>query len=303
MEDSITSVFSMLCTAALCLLPLVAIAGGVWFFVNKKKKAQPVSAAMVSSIPQAPRPPAPAPAAYSSPAPDAQVAPQYPTAPQAASALFTGALSPSELLYLRADNFVASAGAFNSEKVMGTEVKVKGPELAKLIFATAFAALQQAGHVRLQTGNRKALLGLRSPDTIFLVPTGLPGQWPEGSYEDKFLAMAQSLAPSEKNTVDQLVYQAMENDNTLPWQQVFIPLRRSLGQRGVLGTEEKKTLMLKTKHYALSPEARSAIAAMDISGIQNTLSTIRSAQPEVWETLNKEIKIGIDRRQEASDND
>jgi hypothetical protein len=282
MEDTTNTLIGLLCLAAICLIPLAGAAGGFLFYRRRKKAAAQdtpappfgagASAASVAAVPPAPLAERPA------------------AAPTPAVALD---LAPSELVYLRGERFVQSAGVMNSEQLLGSGARVNGPALAAAVLATALLSLERSGVARLEPGTRKTMLGLKEMPTLYLVPSGRPSPYPDGSYEWKFLAAAQAAQVKRQNSLDHLVWYVLGRADTVPWMLVFPQLRAALAKRGILSAS--KAMMGLSVKYDLPESTAAVIAHADVEGLRRLLESA-AADPERWKLFHSEIHEGIRRR-------
>lgn len=299
-ETTLNTLVGLLCWAALCIVPLGAVAGGIVFFRKRRKPAgslEPASAA--PTVPAAAHSTT-LPLNLEDPAPEtAAPAPASATVVSTSAAPDAPALAPSEIVWLRGDEFSEPAGVMNSEKLLYKDARVKGPALAAAVLQAAVLALVQSGDAVLQPAKRKVLF--KEHDTLNLVPNGHRSNWPAGSYEDTLLQLAAALQAKNDNNIPVLVFRALERDATVPWMQVFSPLKRALAQRGLLSAS-KGALGLSVKFELAAAEGApqltaARIAALDVQPVRSLLS----ARPDLETLLQREIREGVERRRDTGD--
>jgi hypothetical protein len=119
------------------------------------------------------------------------------------------------------------------------------------------------------------------------------------------LQTAAQLQGRGDNNLPVLVFHVLERDGTVPWMQVFAPLKRGLAQRGML-IAKKGALGLSLKLELAASDAEpqlsaARIAAIDVSPVCRMLDQFAAVHPEQNSLLLREIKEGIERRRDTSD--
>lgn len=209
--------------------------------------------------------------------------PQYSAAPL----VFT----PSERVLLFGDRFAKPAGMMGyGEVVLTSGAKVSADDLAVHAIAAAFLACEQAGAVRLEPRQGKAMFGLMKTSDLHVVPGQRHVTWPEGSLESWIVQGAQGghkvsdlsqrlLAPGQVNS---------------PSQTMFVRLKGALAQRGILHGQQKTTLAVFTSvDYTLPAQARAAAEHGGTQHVQAMLDTCRQQRPQLWNDLTREIRAAI----------
>lgn len=209
--------------------------------------------------------------------------PQSPPAPPV--------ITPSERVLLFGDRFAKPAGMLgDKEEILSSGVKVQADDLAGKMMLAAFLACEQAGAVRLETRQGKALFGLMETSHLHLLPGARQVAWPQGSLESwvvqgaarepKFSEWAQALLGSQKSYTPAL--------------NMFGRIKGVLASRGVLHAEEKKTLkVFSSVTYSLPADARAAAEAAGTDHAQRLLSECQQQRPELWTTMTRAITAAI----------
>ena len=191
-------------------------------------------------------------------------------------------LTPSEVVYLAADRF-APPGKDGG----------KSHWLPNHAYAAAFLAAEQGGMLRLEIRAKKALLGLRTVETLYADPTGSAGAFPAESLESTLHVQAVSLSKKNKHDVRDIVASLFSGTSVDPWSSALHRIRDALGARGLLTATSKKALkIIKVVEYA-TPEQTTAMAEEKVSEVQRLLHECQAARPDLWERLIDEIDSGI----------
>lgn len=210
-------------------------------------------------------------------------------------------LIPSELVFFNGEKFASSKGIFNKVSLLHTDVQVNKVELVQHLLAAAFLANERAGWMRLELRQKKVLFGLGSKTALFADPTGKPAEWEGACLEDDLLNAARRASNSE---VDTLVSVWLGQDVSDPYQEVIGRVKAHLAERGLLDMqEERKLKIFVSRSYSLNSEAQSFIAAQPLQPLTALLQNCQTTRPEVWQELLKQIKKGVDSRQEKMDTD
>jgi hypothetical protein len=218
--------------------------------------------------------------------------------------MVASALTPSELVLLNGEQFASHARLVNKVRLPDGEVDVSAPELGQAVLAAAFLANHQAGGIRLETRQKKALLGLSQTTVLFAEP-GQPLTWPEPSLEAAIPRLAAQLkADKGRNEVTQVIYAWMRADSQAPWNQVIELVQAGLAQRGLLEVEEQTKLKIFTSRCYHLPESTRSLAGGEQAALATRLlGQARDSQPAGWKLLNEAIQKAVKQRQEQVDID
>jgi hypothetical protein len=205
--------------------------------------------------------------------------------PQAAAAPLV--LSPSERVLLCADRFSTAAGMLGYGEVsLSTGVKLDADAVARRMVAAAFLANEQAGALRLELRQEKALFGLMKTEALHAVPGGRSVSWPAGSLEGQ---VAGRVAAGPK--VQDLVRGILGSESASPAQTLCARAKAALATRGVLHAEEKKTLKLFTSiTYSLPPAVLAAAQQTGVAAQEQLLAACEQQRPAVWKALLEAIR-------------
>jgi hypothetical protein len=217
----------------------------------------------------------------------------------------TGLLSPSELVLLHGDQFAAPARLSNTVQLLHTDAKVSAEQLARAILASAFLACEHKGCANLQTRKKKALMGLRKVDALYVEPTKHAAAWPENSLESSLLKLAQGLQAGDKGSeVSDVIYAWLGADSSVPWRTAVELVQQGLTGRGHLERAERKKLKIfSATEYQLPEDTMSLIGESSVAQVRSLLAACEKDRPELWKLLQKQIKDAVDRRTEDYDSD
>lgn len=210
-------------------------------------------------------------------------------------------LIPSEQVFFNAEKFASSKGVFNKVNLLHTDVQVNKVELVQYLLAAAFLANEQAGWMKLELRQKKVFFGLSSKTALFADPTGKPPQWGGPCLEADLLQAAGRASNSE---VETLVSVWLAQDVSDPYQEAIGRLKAHLAERGLLDMqEERKLKIFVSRSYSLNSEAKSFIASQPLQPLTALLQNCQNFRPEIWQELLKQIKKGVDSRQERVETD
>jgi hypothetical protein len=209
-------------------------------------------------------------------------------------------LSPSEIVYLNADQFVKTARL--GFLMLGSETKVNTNDLARSVLTAAFLAMEAAGELQIESEEYKRLIG--KGRRIRLTPRTDHSAFPMPSLETMVQALVVRLSISEDvATVKDLVYAWLEHDDDNPWTKVLNAIPAYIADRGLLERiEEKKLKIFTVVNYELPEETRILIREAPIAEIQSLLATGEANRPDLCKQLQKEINQAISARDSSDDN-
>lgn len=221
-----------------------------------------------------------------------------------ASPVSTTPLSPSELVLLKGEQFAKKSFSGNI-KLLHTDNKVSAKEVSQAIMMAALLANEQTGAVRLEVGRKKALLGLRKVNTLFVTPGDITVSWPDNSLESEIPILAEQLLDEkERNEVSTIFYTWLRKDSANPWQSAVELVKEGMASREYLEKIEQKKLKFFTlTHYEL-PESTSSLATQQSAQpIKQLLTACEQTRPEVWKFIIKHIKTAVSQRTIRNDTD
>jgi hypothetical protein len=216
----------------------------------------------------------------------------------------TSPLAPSELVYLNGESFAKKVMVGNV-KLLHSGNSVSVAQLGQAIMAVAILASEQAGAIRLEVRQKKALLGLRTVNGLYVVPTDFAAAWPAYSLESMVRPLAEQLqADKESNEVTNILYSWLREDTASPWQSSIELLKEGMAARGILTkVEEKKLMVLKVTHYEIPASTTALVSQFSVEPYRQLLEMCENGRPEVWKLLDKQIKEAIRSRTEEADVD
>ena len=211
-------------------------------------------------------------------------------------------LTPSEMVFLNGEQFAKKVMLGNVD-LLHSDEKVSLAQLGQAVLAAAILACEQAGAIRLEVRERKAMLGLRKVRELFAVPTNPREALPEYSLEATFSDLAIHLAPQDKNDVYSMLYAWLREDAVAPWNTVMNLLKAGMANRGMLdATEEKKLKIFTVTHYAYPERTARLVKGQSVGNVKALLETCQRTRPEIWEMIESAIKKAIRARTESTDN-
>lgn len=214
-----------------------------------------------------------------------------------------GPLAPSELVLLRGDQFARKV-MLGNVRLLHTDESVSLAQLGEAILAAAFLACHEAGSIRLQVRQKKALFGLRQVDRLCATPGDPAVAWPAASLEAIIGRMVQEGAADDGLEIRDLVYRWLAQDSASPWQAAVDRIQAGLAERGLLDRFDEKRLKIFTvTRYELPPATGALAAEQPLEPVRRLLDSSAEASPAVWKLLSKEIRSAISARTEQSDTD
>jgi hypothetical protein len=212
-------------------------------------------------------------------------------------------LTPSEVVFLNGEMFAKKVMLGNVDLLHSNE-KVSLTQLGQTILDTAILACEEAGALRLDVRERKAMLGLRKVRELFAVPASPRENLPEHSLEATFFDLATRLAPQDKNDIYTMFYAWLREDAASPWNTALELLKAGMAERGMLdATEEKRLKIFTVTHYTLPERTARLVKGQSVERVRALLENCARSRPEVWKILESSIKKAISARTESSDTD
>ena len=214
-------------------------------------------------------------------------------------------LTPSERVYLNGEKFAPKAGIFGKTRLMHMEFDVNVTQLVQAIFSAAFLTLEQQGTLRLEIRSKKVLFGLASTKALFADSVGPMAAWPGQTIEAALAGLAYQLAENKgQNEVYGIVYAWLGQDFSSPYEEVLTRVKNGLAARGLVEAREERTLKIFTRTVYSLPEATRQLAlAQSIQPVQQLSTWCQQTRPELWDSLNNQIKKAVTARQEKTDTD
>lgn len=199
--------------------------------------------------------------------------------------------TPSERVLLFGDRFAKPAGMLShGEVVLSSDAKVSANDLAVQAIAAAYLACEQAGAVRLEVRQGKAMFGLLKTKNLYLLPGQKQVSWPEGSLEN-WIVQGAAREPKVSDFTQALLCNGKEYS---PEQAMFARLKAALAARGILHAEQKTTLKVFTSvNYSFPGFARAAAEQGGTQHVQALLDACRTQRPELWKELTDAINAAI----------
>ncbi len=214
-------------------------------------------------------------------------------------------LTPSEHVYLNGEKFAPKAGIFGKTHLMHVDFDANVTQLVQAIFSAAFLTLEQQGTLRLEIRPKKVLFGLASTKGLYADSVGPMAAWPAQTIESALPGLAYQLASSKgQNEVYNMIYAWLGQDSSSPFEDVLTRVKNGMVARGLLGAHEERTLKIFTRTVFDLPEATRQLAlTQPIQPVQQLFQWCQNSRPELWESLNSQIKKAVTAHQEKTDTD
>lgn len=210
-------------------------------------------------------------------------------------------ITPSELVLLSGEQFAKKVLAGNV-KLVHNEVSVSISQLGQAMLAAAFLATEKSGTTKLEKRQKKAMLGLRKVNGLFVVPANASIVWPEYSFESQIYKLAEKVG--DKNEVSRIVYTWLGKDSSSPWNEVIHEVKEGLSKRGLLErTEEKKLKVFTSVKHELPADTLTLVEPARVDAVKQLLANCQDSRKEIWDLLVKQLKKAISDRTEQSDSD
>jgi hypothetical protein len=212
------------------------------------------------------------------------------------------ALTPSELVYLNGEHFAKKIFAGNVE-LLHVDEKVSMGQLGEAMIVAALLASEAVGAIRLEVRDKKALMGLRTVEGLFVDHADSAGIWPSPSLEaDIVSSTAGARTGGEGYEVRDLLYDWIARDAVVPWKTVFERANQALTQRGLLEATEKTRLKIfRTTQYSLPESTRDLIATSSVEPVREMIDSCQRERPVLWKNLTNQIDRAIRDRKESDD--
>jgi len=214
------------------------------------------------------------------------------------------ALTPSELILLRADEFVPAASALDSINMIGKfdllhkPGKVQARASSQMLFSAALLAAEQSGHLRLEIASAKGILGFFSSPTIIAFAANGTTGWPESSLENRVIRAVQRQG---QLTVAQIVYEVLEYDDSRYFNLAPELVKKALAARDLLLKEQNtQFLIVKTTSYYLPESTFQLVAAQPVEPVRQLINDSRRNDYRLWKLLQGAIEKGMEKRMDKS---
>jgi hypothetical protein len=213
-------------------------------------------------------------------------------------------LTPCEVVLLNGERFVPKGGMLDRHLLLGSEIPVSKRQLATTVYAAAFLGGFSYGGIQLHPVEKKAMLGLRTVQQLFVEAGSGQVTWPAPSLEGALWPLSQQLRNNRaSHSVAAVTAAFLARDVPDPHDKAIDMVRDMLAQRGLVQRwEEKKMKIFTTVKYALPPET-AALATAQAGGILSWLTQFQQSQPALWKLICDETAHGIKSRTEQTDND
>lgn len=198
----------------------------------------------------------------------------------------TPTFAPSELVVLFGDRFTPEAGMLASkEEVLTSGAKVNAEKLMNAAVSAAVWAVHRSGAATLQTRHGKALFGLLKTQKLHVVPGSGASAFPPHSLESRIVD-ASASAPE----VQKLLEGYIGGEVADPPARVLGRIKAGMAERGLLGQEERKTMMVfTTVAYTLPETTRAAAEGESLEAVQRLLRDAEQREPALFKAVQKDV--------------
>ncbi len=149
------------------------------------------------------------------------------------------------MVYLNGEKFAQKAGVFNKTRLIHMDLSVSQAPLAQAVLVAAFLTLEQQGTLRLETRQKKVLLGLATSKALYADSVGPAAAWPQDTLEAALPVLAYQLALNKnKNDVETIVFAWLGQDSSFPYEAVFYRIQCGLAARGLLDSRQETHLKI-----------------------------------------------------------
>lgn len=194
--------------------------------------------------------------------------------------------APSELVVLFGDRFTPEAGMLGSkEEVLTSGVKVSSEKLMNAAVSAAVWAAHRAGAVRLELRQGKALFGLVKTQKLHVVAGTGASPFPAHTLESAIVQAAQA-GPELQKLLEAWIGGEVSDVPA----RVLGQVKEGMEARGLLGREERKTMMVFTTFgYTLPDATRAAAERESLDAVQSLLRDAEQREPELAKAVQKDI--------------
>lgn len=193
--------------------------------------------------------------------------------------------APSELVVLFGDRFTPEAGMLASkEEVLTSGAKVNSQKLMNAAVGAAVWAAHRAGAARLELRQGKALFGLVKTQKLHVVSGTGASPFPAHSLESAIVEGAQSGPELQKLLQAWIGAEVMDVPG-----RALGKIKEGMAERGLLGREQRKTMMVfTTAGYTLPDASRAAAERASLDAVQSLLRDAER-EPELAKAVQKDI--------------
>lgn len=194
--------------------------------------------------------------------------------------------APSELVVLFGDRFTPEAGMLASkEEVLTSGVKVNAEKLYNAALQAAVWAVHRSGAATLELRQGKALFGLVKTQKLHVVRGPGAAGFPPYSLESRVVEAAESGPEVQK-----LLEAYIGGEVTDPPARVLGTIKAGMAERGLLGREERKAMMVFTTVAFTLPESTRAAAEREgVDAVQALLREAEQREPALFKEVQKDI--------------
>jgi hypothetical protein len=194
------------------------------------------------------------------------------------------AFAPSELVLLFGDRFTPEAGMLASrEEVLTSGVKVNSEKLMNAAVGAAIWAVHRSGAAKLEMRQATKLFGLMKTQKLHIVRGTAPSAFPAGSLES-VIVDGSEFAPE----VQTMLQSYIGSEVTDPPARVLGLMKAGLAGRGLLETQERKTMKIfTTVDFTLPEPTRAAAAREPLEPVQSLLREAEQREPELFKAVQK----------------
>jgi hypothetical protein len=173
----------------------------------------------------------------------------------------------------------------SKEEVLTSGVKVNSEKLMNAALGAAVWAAHRSGAVRLELRQGKALFGLLKTQKLHVVRGTGASPFPAHSLETLVIGAAGDGPELQKVLVGYIGAESAD-----PPARVLAHIKAGMAERGLLGREERKTMMVfTTVAYTLPDATRAAAERESVDAVQSLLRDAEQREPELFKAVQKDI--------------
>lgn len=221
---------------------------------------------------------------------------QQPSAVQAVAAQPQGALSPSELVLLRGEAFLAPVK--QGYPLPLANIKVDRAALVRMVVTAAVLSGEQAGACRLELQTPPSKGIFKSPPRVYIIPTGAVPVWPANCLEYALPGLLSAATPAaEHPTANEVITGWLKTQWPEPEEELLHLIQEGLCARGLMQRQaETKRSFFSTAqviHYIPTAVLREMVHWQPVESLQALINRCRTQRPALWETLGADIHAGL----------
>jgi hypothetical protein len=207
-------------------------------------------------------------------------------------------LSPSQITLLKGEHFVRRRGRVE----LPSGLRVSSRELSQRLITVALLACASHEVLDLQVRPQRELFGVQIGSALFAEPRTQSVPWSESSLEAWLTHLAVQLQAEDRNRVRALVYLLLREHSPDPWRRVVAITQGGLAAMDIVQrVEERRAHSARRHRIQVYPAMADPVAHLPTAHVEELLHTCRSAAPQIWYALRREVSQGIRYRRKVED--